>query len=155
MTTFPTTSCGMQNGSPFGICTHCIHVFFWHIWHPIVSAVGCLITKFPHRSSVGSLLRVRCRLGCQVQLPLPHSSSLVRGQGGRAEALPAVRRGLQAAANQDTGRNMEFHDSCVFFLRLFWGGKSHYYESKSSNACDFPDEIALNFFCRCRQMVAC
>ncbi len=61
---FPTTNGGMQNGSSVGLYTHCIHVFaclaqICTVW----SVSACLLTRFLHRSSVGSLLRVRCWLG--------------------------------------------------------------------------------------------
>ena len=65
---------GMQNGSSVGTSTHRIHVFFAHIWHPICMFSRCLVTKFLHRSSVGSLLRVCCRLG-SLSLSLPPSTS--------------------------------------------------------------------------------
>ncbi len=65
---------GMQNGSSVGTSTHRIHVFFAHIWHPICMFSRCSVTKFLHRSSVGSLLRVCCRLG-SLSLSLPPSTS--------------------------------------------------------------------------------
>ena len=39
---------------------------FLHVWHRFCMLSRCLSTKYLHRNSVGSLLRVRCRLG-----PLP------------------------------------------------------------------------------------
>ncbi len=36
---------------------------FWHVLAPICMPSRCLVTKFLHRSSGGSLLRVRCWLG--------------------------------------------------------------------------------------------
>ncbi len=57
--TFPTTNGGMQNGSSAGICTHCIHVFFARL-ALICMLSRCLVKTFLHRSSVGSLLKVRC-----------------------------------------------------------------------------------------------
>ncbi len=59
--TFPTSNGGMQKGSSVGMCTHCIHVFA-HL-ALICMLSRCLGTKFPHRSSGGSLLRVSCWLG--------------------------------------------------------------------------------------------
>ncbi len=59
----PTTNGGMQNGSPVEICTRCTHVFRT-LFAPICMLSRCLLTKFLHRSSVGSLLGVRrCWLG--------------------------------------------------------------------------------------------
>ncbi len=51
----------MPNGSSVGICTHCIHVFARLALTCMLSR--CLPTKFLHRSSVGTLSRVRCWLG--------------------------------------------------------------------------------------------
>ena len=53
----PTTNGGMQNGSSVGICTRCLHVFC--TFGAICMLSQCSLTKFLHRSSVGSLLRVR------------------------------------------------------------------------------------------------
>ncbi len=57
----------MQNGSSVGIhSTHCIHVHTsLHVWRSICMLTRCLSTKFLHKSLVGSLLRVRCWLGCR------------------------------------------------------------------------------------------
>ncbi len=63
---YPTTNGGMQNGSSVGKFTHCMHVFAR--FAPICMLSLCLLTKFLHRSSVGSLLRVRCWLGCDVSV---------------------------------------------------------------------------------------
>ena len=57
----PTTYGGTQNGSSVGICTRCIHVFTR--FAPTCMLSPCLLMKFLHWSSVGSLLRVRCWLG--------------------------------------------------------------------------------------------
>ncbi len=57
----PTTNRGIQNGYLVGIYTRCIHVFARLA--PICVLIRCLLAKFLHRSSVGSLLRVRCWLG--------------------------------------------------------------------------------------------
>ncbi len=54
----PTTNGGMQDGSSVRICKCCIHVLAR--FKPICMLSRCLLTKFLHRSSVGSLLRVRC-----------------------------------------------------------------------------------------------
>ncbi len=62
----PTTNGGIQNGSSAKICTHCIHIFACLVSICVLS--WRLLTKFLHRSSVGSLLRVRCWLGVRVCL---------------------------------------------------------------------------------------
>ncbi len=50
--------------------THCIHVFARLA--PIFMLSRCLLTKFLHRNSVGSLLRLRCWLvGCAIPTVLP------------------------------------------------------------------------------------
>ncbi len=54
----------MQNGSSVGIYTHCKHVFARLA--PFCVLRRRLLTKFLHRSSVGSSLRVRCWLRMQV-----------------------------------------------------------------------------------------
>ena len=55
----------MQNGRSVEIYTHCVHVFVRLA--PICMLSRCLFTKFLHRSSVGSLSRVRCWLGFLTQ----------------------------------------------------------------------------------------
>ncbi len=40
-----------------------LHTRFMHIWHPICMLSRWLVTRFLHRSSVGSLLKVHCWLG--------------------------------------------------------------------------------------------
>ncbi len=40
-----------------------LHAHFLNVWHRFACSVGGLLTKFLHRSSVGSALRVRCWLG--------------------------------------------------------------------------------------------
>ncbi len=62
----PATNGGLQNGSSVGICTECTHVFAHStsIW----MLSRCLLTKFLHRRSVGSWLRVRCWLGYKALL---------------------------------------------------------------------------------------
>ncbi len=57
----PTTNGGVQNISSVGIHTRCMH-FFARL-APICMLGRCLLAKFLHRSSVGSLLRVCCWLG--------------------------------------------------------------------------------------------
>ena len=57
----PTTNSGMQNGSSVGLRTRCIHVLAQLA--PIFMLSRCLLTKFLARSSVESLLRVRCLVG--------------------------------------------------------------------------------------------
>ena len=42
---------------------HTLHTRFLHVWRRFAMLSRCLVTKFRHRSSVGSLLRVRCWLG--------------------------------------------------------------------------------------------
>ncbi len=59
--THPTTNNSVQNGSSVGRCAQCTHVFAR--FAPICTLSPCLSTKFLHRRSVGSLLRVRCWLG--------------------------------------------------------------------------------------------
>ena len=61
----PTTNGGVQNGSSFGIYTHCTYVFAHLV--PICMLSRCLLTKFLRRSSVGSSLRARCWLGMYYQ----------------------------------------------------------------------------------------
>ncbi len=51
-----------KNGSSVGIRTRCLHVFACLV--QICTLSRCLSTKFLRRSSVGSLLRVSCWLGC-------------------------------------------------------------------------------------------
>ena len=58
---FPTNSGGVQNKSSVGTYTRHIHVFARLA--PIFMLSRCLLIKFLHRNSVGSLLRVRCWLG--------------------------------------------------------------------------------------------
>ncbi len=65
----PTSNGGMQNGSSVGICTHCVHVFARLM--PTCMLSRCLLTKFLHRSSGGSLLRVCCWLGISICSTLP------------------------------------------------------------------------------------
>ena len=57
----PTVACkhGSSVGTPH---THCTHVFL-HVWRPICMLSRCLAAKSLHRSSGGSLSRVRCWLG--------------------------------------------------------------------------------------------
>ncbi len=43
-------------------CAHVAYTFL-HVWAPICMLSRCSVTKFLHRSSVGSLLRVRFLLG--------------------------------------------------------------------------------------------
>ena len=57
----PTTNSGMQNGSSVGIRPRCVHVFACLV--PICVLGRCSLATFLHRSSVGSLWRVRCWLG--------------------------------------------------------------------------------------------
>ena len=63
---YPTTNDGEQNERSVGIYTHCIHVFARMA--PICMLSRCLLTEILHRSLVGSLLRVRCRLGNSIAL---------------------------------------------------------------------------------------
>ncbi len=58
---YPTTNGGMQNEIYIG--THCMHVFFLHVWCLLARSSRCLVAKFLRRSSAESLLRVRCWLG--------------------------------------------------------------------------------------------
>ncbi len=82
----------MQNGSSVGICTRCVQVFAHLVQTCMLSR--CLLTKFLHRSSVGSLLRVCCWLGScffyilvHWKLPGKKASGHFRGkEGGEEEA---------------------------------------------------------------------
>ncbi len=64
---FPTTNCATQDGSSVGMHTCCAHVFA--SLAPISMLSRCFVTKFLHRSSGGSLLRVRCWLGWATKYP--------------------------------------------------------------------------------------
>ncbi len=55
----PTVACKMEAQSEY---VHVAHTFFARLV-PICLLSRCLLTKFLHRSSGGSLLRVRCWLG--------------------------------------------------------------------------------------------
>ncbi len=55
----PTVACKMEAQSEY---VHVAHTFL-HIWLRLVMLSRCLSTKFLRRSSGGSLLGVRCRLG--------------------------------------------------------------------------------------------
>ena len=70
--TDPTTNGGMQNGSSVETCTHCMHVFARLM--PICMLSRRLETKFLRRTSVGSLLRVRCWLGKSSYSGLSHGN---------------------------------------------------------------------------------
>ena len=59
----PTSNGGMQNGSSVGIYIFTLHVHIFAHLAPIFMPSRCSQTKFLMRSSVGSLLRVRCWLG--------------------------------------------------------------------------------------------
>ena len=68
MATQPTDG-GMKNGSSVGIGTRCMHVI--ERFAPTCNAQSVLINKkFLHRSSDGSLLRVRCWLGMTAKLAM-------------------------------------------------------------------------------------
>ena len=57
---------GMQNGSSIGVCTRCIHIFAR--LETDLHAQSVLVRQsFLHRSSVRSLLRVRCWLGWRIE----------------------------------------------------------------------------------------
>ncbi len=64
----PTTNGGMPNGSSVEIRMY-VHIAYTFLAHsaPICMHSRCLLTKFLHRSSVRSLLKVRCWLGKQHQ----------------------------------------------------------------------------------------
>ena len=64
----PTTNAGMQNGSSVGIHTRCTHVFP-HL-APIFVLSRCLVAKFLHRSSGGSLLKSALLVGKVVRTVL-------------------------------------------------------------------------------------
>ncbi len=86
---YPTTNGGMQNGSSVEICTHCTHVFARS--SQICMLSRCLLKKFLHRSSGGTLIRVRCLLGKKERKKIPPSSSFhlkllrIKGFLGRRE----------------------------------------------------------------------
>ena len=56
----PTVACKMEALSE---CAHVAYTYL-HVLALICMLSRCLLTKFLHRSSVGSLLRVCCWLGC-------------------------------------------------------------------------------------------
>ncbi len=60
---YPTTNGGMQNGSSVGIHVQITCTIFARFVQSTCMLSRCLLTKFLHRSSVGSVLRVRCWLG--------------------------------------------------------------------------------------------
>ena len=62
----PTSNSGMQNEGSVGISAHCVHIFARLA--PTHMLSQCLVTKFMHRSSRGSLLRVCCWLGWRLKL---------------------------------------------------------------------------------------
>ncbi len=70
----PTTNGGMQTGSSVGIYARCIHVFA--CLAPISMLSWCLLTKFLHWSSVGSLSTEHCWLGVSPQKSLLTFASL-------------------------------------------------------------------------------
>ncbi len=79
----PTTNGGMQNGRSWNnVYTHCIRTMFVHVWCRFVCSLGAYYAKFLHRTSVGSLLRVRCWLG-----------------GGTVASLNAIISALPSAAS--------------------------------------------------------
>ena len=57
----PTVVCKME--AQLEHVTSCMHVFFFARLAPICMLIRCLLTKFLHRSSADSLLRVRYWLG--------------------------------------------------------------------------------------------
>ncbi len=63
-------------GSSVGICTRCVHVFFARFAGRFVCSVCACQQKLLHRSSGGSLLRVRCWLGCSTVPNFYEMSSL-------------------------------------------------------------------------------
>ncbi len=65
-----------------GTYANCTHVFA--CLEPVCVLSWCSLTKFLHRSSVGSLLRVRCWLGGRVQ---NGSDSFETEAGWREEEL--------------------------------------------------------------------
>ncbi len=70
----PTVVCKM--GAQLGY-VHCVHIFA-HNWCRSVRMLSrWLLTKFLHRSSVGTLIRVRCWLGKKFNLPIFQASFLL------------------------------------------------------------------------------
>ena len=59
----PTNAVACKNGSSVGIRTRCVHGFFCEFGDDFCMLSRCLVTKFLHRSSGESPLRVRCWLG--------------------------------------------------------------------------------------------
>ncbi len=55
---------------------HPAYTFFLHAWRRFACSVGAYQTKFLHRSSVGSSLRVGCRLGRRRKNPTTSLESL-------------------------------------------------------------------------------
>ncbi len=80
--THPTTNGGTQNGSSVGTCKRCMRVFAR--FAPICMLSRCLLTKFLHRSSVGSLLRVSCCwLGREIRRLCCRNLLCTEGGGGK------------------------------------------------------------------------
>ncbi len=109
------------------VCTHCIHVFARLA--PICMLSRCLLTKFLHRRSVRSLLRVRCWLGVflrpAAQPPLfvsriiPHPSLILLSLLPSPSLIPIslatyTHTGLYPLAELPTGI---FHGQ--FFLQIW------------------------------------
>ncbi len=74
----PTSNGGMQNGSSVEIYVRIPHTFLARV-APTWMLRRCSSTKFLRRSSVGSLLRVRCRLG-----------TFEASQGSRSKTIPPI-----------------------------------------------------------------
>ncbi len=94
----PTVACSV--GSSVGMCTRCVHVFCTFQASTCVPS-RCLLAKFLRRSSVGSLLRVRCWLGegpCTVR---PRCTTYLR----IVEAVVVRKRHL----HQERGLGYEHH----------------------------------------------
>ena len=123
----PTANGGMQNGSSVRICTQWIHMFARLA--PICMPSRWLLTKFLHRSSVGSLLRVRCWLG---RGPLVEKTSdpIGKGKGGGGERKTSLASPTLSSRNswerdwQETGEVWQSvttcchskSESCVFLF---------------------------------------
>ncbi len=98
----PTTNVGMQTGSSVGIYTHCNFCTFGADLY----AQSVLISKISAWRSVGSLLRVRCWLGCEI-VWLQWKKRCKKEGGGWG--LSKTIRGSQ------TNENLIPLKTCVFF----------------------------------------
>ncbi len=112
----PATNSGMENGSSVGMYALFIHVFARLV--PICMLSRCLLTKFLHRSSVGSLLRVRCWLG---KFTVLHCTMDVAVERKNKNPLQKHFLSLLLSLSSLVDLFSPFPDSisnCLFFCRL-------------------------------------